>query len=202
MTKKQKIIITDCDGVLTNWEFAFHTQMQYHGHITTTGYKEYYDITKQYQISEGMKYIKEFNASAAIGFLPPHRDAQYYVAQYYVKLLNEKHGYRFVVLTSFGTEPHAVELRKRNLVKLFGDIFDDIICIETTETKEEKLADLYKKYGNAKWIEDHPVNVDLGIAAGFDGLLMEHKHNLDYAGNATVVKNWEEIYNIIVEDEK
>jgi len=187
------VILTDADGVLLSWEYAFHEWMQFSGNVPDIGYKQYYDISKQYPaLDDGMIHVKEFNASAAIGFLPPHRDAQYYV-----KLLHENHGYRFVVLTSFGTEPHAVELRRRNLVKLFGDIFDEIICLETNETKEEKLIELYAKYGNVPWIEDHPVNVDLGIEAGLDGYLMEHKHNLRYDGSAKVVTNWLEIYNHI-----
>jgi len=193
--KDQKIIITDVDGILLDWEFPFHTWMQFNGYTANVGYKQYYDITKQYQITDSMRYVKEFNSSAAIGFLPAHRDAHHYL-----KILNEKHGYRFVALTSFGTDPHAVELRRLNLIKMFGDIFDDVICIETNETKEKKLTDLYAKYGRTYWIEDHPVNVDLGIAAGFDGILMEHTHNLDYFGLAKNVKNWEDIYNIIAVD--
>ena len=57
------------------------------------------------------------------------------------------------------------------------------------------LANLVYK-GNY-WIEDKPENADAGIRCGFKTLLVEHGHNLDYKGPATVVKTWEEIYNII-----
>ena len=33
---------------------------------------------------------------------------------------------------------------------------------------------------------------------GLQGILIEHGHNMDYKGDATVVKNWEDIYNIVV----
>ena len=29
---KDKIILTDCDGVCLDWEYGFHTWMQAHGH--------------------------------------------------------------------------------------------------------------------------------------------------------------------------
>ena len=45
--------------------------------------------------------VKQFNESAAIGFMIPLRDAQWY----YVKLLHEKHRYRFVAITSLSLDP-------------------------------------------------------------------------------------------------
>jgi hypothetical protein len=39
--------------------------------------------------------------------------------------------------------------------------------------------------------------VDAGVAVGFKGILVEHGHNMDYQGSAVIVKNWEEIYEVI-----
>ena len=41
------------------------------------------------------------------------------------------------------------------------------------------------------------LNVDWGIDAGLKGILVEHGHNMHYKGDASVCKNWEEIYNLI-----
>ena len=45
--------------------------------------------------AEGKNMVREFNDSAAIAFLPPLRDAVYYM-----KRLNMFHGYKFHVITS------------------------------------------------------------------------------------------------------
>jgi FMN phosphatase YigB (HAD superfamily) len=194
IVKKDKIILTDVDGVLLDWEEGFSVWMEHHGHKPVEGYKYMYKIGERYGISkeEGNRLVRTFNESAAIGFLPPARDAQYYV-----KLLAEKHQYRFLAVTSLSTDPYAKELRERNLKKLFGDIFVDVICLDTGADKDEVLADLAKKYRGNWWIEDKPENVDAGIAAGFKGLLVEHGHNLTYSGQAQIVTKWEEIYNVI-----
>jgi hypothetical protein len=47
------------------------------------------------------------------------------------------------------------------------------------------------------WIEDKPDNVEAGMKYGLKGILMEHGHNMDYAGKAQVVKDWKSIYELI-----
>ena len=131
--------------------------MQHQGHVPVEGHKDHYDIAKQYNLPSkniGHNLIRQFNASASIGFLPPLRDAQRYME----KLVEA--GYRFVVLTSLSTDKHAQVLRERNLIKLFGDCF-------------------------------------AGFKAGFKGILIEHKHNLDYKGDAVIAQTWEDVFNTI-----
>ena len=77
----QKTILVDADGVLLDWEYAFSVWMEEHGFVRTEGSQFMYDIGLRYGIDheQGRKLIKIFNESAAIGFLPPLRDAMYYV---------------------------------------------------------------------------------------------------------------------------
>lgn len=195
IVNKEKVILTDVDGVLLDWEEGFSVWMEHHGYVPVEGYKLLYKIGERYNISnnEGHRQVRVFNESAAIGFLPPVRDAQYYV-----KLLAEKHQYKFLAVTSLSLDPYAKELRVRNLNKIFGEgTFIDVICLDTGADKDEVLAELAKTYQDNWWIEDKPDNVDAGIAAGFHGILVEHGHNMDYTGPATVAKTWEEIYNVI-----
>ena len=192
---KDKIILTDVDGVLLDWEEGFTVWMEHHGYKAVDGYKTMYKIGERYSISnnEGHKQVRIFNESAAIGFLPPVRDAQYYV-----KLLAEKHQYRFLAVTSLSLDPYAKKLRTRNLMKIFGnDTFIDVICLDTGADKDEVLANLAKTYNGNWWIEDKPENADAGMNVGFKGILVEHGHNMDYKGNAIIAKTWEEIYNVI-----
>ena len=93
----KKTILVDADGVLLDWEFAFSVWMEEHGFVKRDGHQFEYDIGNRYGIDreQGFKLIKMFNESAAIGFLPPLRDAMYYV-----KRLHEEHGYVFHCITS------------------------------------------------------------------------------------------------------
>ena len=116
---KDKIILTDVDGVLLDWEFAFHTWMEKHGHTPIKEHKQLYSIAKRFSITQeqSKRLTASFNESASIGFLPPLRDSVYYV-----KKLHEKHGYVFHAITSLSTDPYAGKLRERNLAKLYGGI--------------------------------------------------------------------------------
>ena len=193
--KADKIILTDVDGVLLNWEFAFHTWMEEHGQLAAEGYEFKYCVGKRFGIDpkEGRRFINFFNQSAAIGFLPPLRDAMYYV-----KKLHEEHGFMFHAITSLSLNRHAVRLREQNLAKLFGNTaFEKVICLDTGADKDEALEP-YRDSG-CWWVEDKVKNADLGIDMGLRSILVEHGHNMDYKGEAALVKNWKEIYNLIIE---
>jgi hypothetical protein len=189
------VILTDVDGVLLNWEYAFDTWMQTHGHSRVTGGEYKYDIGKRYNISkeQGKQLIKYFNESAAIGFLPPLRDAMHYV-----KKLHEEHGYVFHAITSLSTDKNAVHLREMNLKKLFGETaFERIVCLDTGADKLDALTP-YRDSG-LWWLEDKIDNCEVGNYLGLKSLLMEHGHNMDYE-NVKIprVKNWREVYDIIL----
>jgi FMN phosphatase YigB (HAD superfamily) len=190
----QKLILVDCDGVLLNWEYAFAIWMEQHGFTKVAGGEFEYDIGTRYSIprEQGKKLIKMFNESAAIGFLPPLRDAMYYV-----KRLHEEHGYVFHCITSLSLDPNAQKLRRMNLDKLFGDtVFEEIICLDTGADKDLAL----EPYRDSQcwWIEDKPENAEVGDHLGLRSLLVEHGHNMDHNNpRIPVVKNWREIYDIV-----
>jgi len=197
MTRKNKIILTDIDGVILDWEEGFSIWMEHHGHTKVEGSEFMYNIGTRYDMSgdAAHKLIKQFNESAAIGFLPPLRDAQYYV-----KLLHEKYQYRFIAITSLSLDPYAKQLRERNLAKLMGDGFIDVICLDTGADKTEILTEYGAKYPGNFWIEDKPSNLQDGIDAGLNGILVEHGHNMNITNvEGHVAKNWEGIYNHITE---
>ena len=191
---KESVILVDADGVLLNWEYAFNIWMQQHGFEMLPGSEVNYDIGQRFGISrdQGKKLIKMFNESAAIGFLPPLRDAMHYV-----KKLHEEHGYVFHCITSLSTDPNAQRLREMNLAKLFGDtVFQRVVCLATGADKDEALYP-YRDTG-CWWIEDKPANAVLGAELGLNSLLMEHGHNMTYYhDHVRTVKNWEEVYSII-----
>jgi hypothetical protein len=190
----QKLILVDADGVILDWEYAFSVWMETHGFARVNGSEFMYDIGSRYGIDyeQGRKLIKIFNESAAIGFLPPLRDAMYYV-----KRLHEEHGYVFHCITSLSLDANAGKLREMNLRKLFGKTaFEKIVCLDTWADKTEALLP-YKDSG-LWWCEDKPENAEVGHALGLRSILMEHGHNMSHANKQIpVVKNWREIYAII-----
>jgi len=84
-----------------------------------------------------------------------------------------------------------------NLRKIFGNAIESVICLDTGADKDEALAP-YKDTG-MWWIEDKPQNADVGHALlGLKSILIEHGHNMHHSCPYPVVKNWRELYSIIV----
>jgi len=190
----QSLILVDADGVILDWEYAFSVWMEQHGFVKTEGSQFIYDIGKRYGIDheQGRTLIKIFNESAAIGFLPPLRDAMYYV-----KRLHEEHGYVFHCITSLSLDTNAGKLREMNLRKLFGKTaFEKITCLDTGADKHDALEP-YRDSG-CWWVEDKPENAEVGHKLGLRSILVEHGHNMNHVNEQIpVVKNWREIYAII-----
>lgn len=193
-----KIILTDADGVLLNWEYAFCTWMEQHGYTQINNGNHYYDLSERFNITrtEAKERVRIFNESAAIGFLPALRDAMFYV-----KRLHEEHGYEFHCITSLSLDESAYKLRKMNLEKLFGPTaFTKLICLDTGADKEAALA----KYQDTGfyWIEDKYENAVAGLKAGLRPILVEHGFNMNEPVLEGMKKclNWREIYEYVTGD--
>jgi FMN phosphatase YigB (HAD superfamily) len=193
-----KLILTDADGVLLDWEWAFNVWMQEHGFEEVPGSKLNYDMSVRYGIPKEQvkKLICIFNESAAIGFLPALRDAVYYV-----KRLHEEHGFRFHCITSLSLDANAQKLREMNLNKLFGTTaFERLVCLDTGADKNAALQEYAGT--DCYWIEDKIENAEAGLQYGLRSLLVEHGHNMHhYQEGITLVKNWREIYQLVTGQE-
>jgi hypothetical protein len=191
---KNKLILTDADGVILDWEWAFSVWMQERGYTLTADNKKSYDLYHQYKELEQKDYkkvVRTFNESAAIGFLPALRDSAHYV-----KRLHEEHGYEFRVITSLSLDKNAGRLREMNLRKLFGNAIESVICLDTGADKDSALEP-YRGSG-MWWIEDKPANADVGHCLGLRSILIEHGHNMHHKCSYPVVKNWRELYELVL----
>jgi hypothetical protein len=187
-----KLILTDVDGVLLNWEYAFNIWMQRHGYKLGKNANSY-DMGERYDLTDKKKreLVKFFNESAAIGYLPPLRDAIYYVRK-----LHEKQGYVFHVLTALSNDHQAQELRRQNLQKLFGEtVFEKFVYCDTGADKDE-ILEPYCGSG-LLWIEDKVENAELGLELGLDSILIEHGHNMLTTG-IPLMKDWKDVYEYVV----
>lgn len=188
---KNKVILTDCDGVILDWEYAFGQWMKRHGYTVkeTGNYKM--DIKYGLERKETERLVRMFNESAWIRKLPPLRDAMHYV-----KKLHVEHGYVFHAITSLSNDQYAQHLRTKNLREMFGDtVFEKYVYLDTGADKDDVLVDY--EGTECWWVEDKPENADCGIRFGLNSLLVDHDHNRNYTGSATRVNNWKDIYSIV-----
>jgi len=188
---KENIILVDCDGVLCDWEYSF-TQWMNHKGYPTSDYTQY-NVAKRFNLTQefSKKSVQQFNESAAIAFLPPLRDAVYYM-----KRLNMLHGYRFHCITSLSDNKYAQRLRTQNLELLFGkELFDDYIYLPCGADKDKEL----KRYEGTEcfWVEDKVENAEVGKAFGLNSILVAHEHNAYYEGNIPRYWKWKDIYKHI-----
>ena len=189
---KDKVILTDCDGVLLDWEYAFGQWMKRHDYSVVEPGQYRMDLKYGLTREEGNKLCRMFNESAWIRKLPPLRDSIKYV-----KKLHEEHGYIFHAITSLSTDQYACHLRTKNLRELFGDtVFERYVYLDTGADKDDALEP-YRDTG-CYWVEDKPENADTGSRVGLNSILIRHAHNKDYQGIATPVQNWKQIYEIII----
>lgn len=188
-----KVILTDCDGVLLNWEASFTTWMAQKGYNKVNA--DVYEMEVAYGITkeESKPLVRQFNESAWMGYLPALRDARSGVA----KLVES--GYEFVCITSLSLDENAKKARVKNLQTVFGeDVFnmENVVCLDTGADKDEALA-LYAGLG-LYWIEDKSENAELGASLGLQSILINHGHNKDCDNpNIKRVANWADIVSII-----
>jgi len=185
-----KVILTDADGVLLNWGYAFDVWMMERGHISKEPLE--YNIAKIYDIDKALakRFVREFNESAHMGFVPPLRDAIQYVRK-----LHEEHGYVFHLITSMSKDENAQKLRTMNIKKLFGETaFVKFIYLDTGEDKDEVLS----QYEGTDyiWVEDKVENAIAGKKFGLESLVMEHGYNMNNE-EFPLMKNWKDVYEYL-----
>ena len=190
-----KKIIVDCDGVLLDWAYAFDVWMAEHGFHRVPDTQKYYSQSKRYGISElqAMRQIQRFNDSGCVGFIPAYKDAVEYVNKLY------NLGWRFEVVSSLNKDKYAQSLREKNLIHLFGNVFDFIDCsLDHTYTKEEYLRERYSGQDHF-WLEDSVSNAIAGRNIGLHSVIMDHEYNQEWDGPR--VMNWQHVYQMIPNDD-
>ena len=187
------IILTDCDGCLLNWAQSYHWWMHRKGYRPKN--PDEYAMDKCYGIprDESKELCRTFCESAAVGFLPPIRDAVKYVRKLY-----EEHGAVFHCITSMSNDPWAIKLREQNLDRIFGEgVFERVVCLDCGADKDEAL----ERYRDSDfvWIEDKPENAELGAEMGLNSFLLTHDYNRNHKLKDGVIRvnNWKELYEYI-----
>lgn len=196
MTQKERIILTDSDGVLVDWINSFLQYMRDQGFVEKPNTEHEYLVARRFGLSvdQGYQHAKEFNQSVGLSKLPAINNSVEVI-----KKLNEKHGFRFIVVSSVSDHPNAIMFRNVNLRELYGDVFDEIKCLPIASNKFIELQ-RWRDTGYF-WIEDHFEQALGGLQNGLKPILINDATNTHHIMNAFPrVDCWREIYNIICDD--
>jgi FMN phosphatase YigB (HAD superfamily) len=180
----EKIILTDCDGVLLQWEDGFEQFVLSKGHSRVPDTQAEYSMAVRYNITvkKAQAYIKEYNESDAMSNLAPFADAVEYVSEL------ASLGFRFIAVTSLSDHPDAKTYRTH-----------DVVCLEMGASKAHVLM----RWADSGyfWIEDHMRQAEAGHEAGLRTVLINHPYNSHYKTDLfPIVSNetpWEEIYHLV-----
>ncbi len=190
-----KRIIVDCDGVLLDWCYAFDVWMSEQGYRKIPNRQSSYDQSYRYRISkeQANRQIRNFNESGCVGFIPAYKDSVEYVN----KLYNS--GWRFEVVSCLDRDKYAQGLREKNLVHLFGNVFDFIDC--SLDYTYGKYDYLFQRYNGKDyyWIEDSISHANSGKEIGLRSVIMDHEYNKEWKGLR--VKNWKDVYWMVTNDD-
>jgi|TARA_Y100000817_G_scaffold152093_1_gene118874 hypothetical protein len=207
MPTSDRIILTDVDGVLLEWEYHFTQWMLQRNYYDDKEQRVYpykllpdkqntYEMADRFglSITEIRKEIREFNKSAWMGTQCPMPDSQTWV-----KLLAAE-GWTFIPITSQTSDIPAQELRKKRLGELFGDhIFKNYHILDTGSDKDSVLAEFHNT--GLYFIEDKPKNALTGLKYGVRPILIDHPYNRDFQHPDVIrVNNWKQIHELLHED--
>ena len=203
-TSNNRIILTDVDGVLLEWEHHFTEWMLQRSYYNDKNERIYpytllpnkentYEMAERFglTVQQIRKEIREFNKSAWMATQCPMPDSQTWV-----KLLAVE-GWTFIPITSQTSDIPAQELRKKRLAELFGEnVFQNYHILGTGADKDSALAEFHGT--GLYWIEDKPHNAEAGLRYGLKPLLIDHSYNRDFNHpDIRRVNNWKEIHQII-----
>jgi hypothetical protein len=204
MPTSNRIILTDVDGVLLEWEHHFTKWMlqrtlfdergaRYHPYKLLPDKENTYEMAERFGLTktEVRKEIREFNRSAWMGTQRPMLESQTWV-----KLIAAE-GWTFIPITSQTSDKPAQELRKRRLGELFGEhIFTNYHILGTGADKDSALAEFHGT--GLYWVEDKPHNALAGLNYGLKPILIDHPYNRDFNHPEIIrVSNWKEIHSLL-----
>ena len=199
-----RIILTDVDGVLLEWEYHFTEWMLQRSYFDDKGKRTYpyklidnkentYEMAERFglTITDIRKEIREFNKSAWMATQCPMPDSQTWV-----KLLAAE-GWTFIPITSQTSDIPAQKVRKKRLTELFGDVFYNYHILDTGADKDSALAEFHNT--GLYWVEDKPKNALAGLNYGLKPILIDHPYNRNFNHPDIIrVNNWKQIHEILV----
>lgn len=168
----EKIILTDIDGCLLNWREGFMRFMLNRGYSIHPEFESQYLLTEYYGINheELHEQVESFNSGRwEFGTLRAEPGALSGI-----NALSEL-GYRFIAISACSSSKQSFVLRRANLYNIFGDVFDEVHCLDLKDGKKSHLA----YHEPTFWIEDKMSACLEGVDAGHKCILIDQTWNKD-----------------------
>lgn len=183
-----KFFLTDVDETILDWINPFTDLLRARGHNpppwNNHRFYHWFDISKE----EVLSLVAEFNKSESFKKLKPYDHTKYLWS---IAAL----GFKFVAITSCGTDPNVAKARKDHINNLFPGLFEDVICLGWDTSKGEILA----KFEPTYWVDDNPYWCNMGIENNHETFIVDHGFNTkNIDPRLNVIRSWGEIFNHIV----
>ncbi len=190
MSNREKMLLVDVDGVLLHWVNGFTKFLLEQHDITVPENQNSHYIHEWLEVhpDAALKLISDFNASHHFSLLEPLNQSDEFLPMFY------EEGFRIVAVTSCSSDTKIGEMRRENLHRYFGDIFETIHCLDLHQCK----SDILKQYPKGYWVEDIPSWALKGAEAGHLTFLMDHSYNRSFKdSNVIRAKDWYMIYQFV-----
>lgn len=172
---KKPIIVTDVDSVKLDWLHGFTKFLNNKGictkhiepHLGTTRFIDTKIITQIDCSKTNKQLIAEFGKSGGLEELRAFQEDS-------VKHIQELHkDVDFVALSCLSTEQDLINQRIKNLEKVYGKIYKDVICIDYGQSKEPELVKLNNQEDVIVFVDDREKHIQESISAGVPAILFE-----------------------------
>jgi hypothetical protein len=60
-----KVILTDCDGVLLDWEYSFSSWMDSKGYEPVDGYRDIYNVNERYMLCVSLYHFYDIGSQSS-----------------------------------------------------------------------------------------------------------------------------------------
>lgn len=175
-------IILDCDDVLLDWLDGFKNFVSAVECRRIEGLPSSWDMSTWLGLTPAAsrEMIAQFNHSSRFAALKACPNAVENVAA-----LKEM-GHRLTVLTSCSDHAVVVARRKINLEQIFGDVFEQVICLPLGESKKKWLGILER----GLWIEDNYGHAVSGHDCGHKSFMVRRSHNRSHEKPGDPLVTW------------
>lgn len=186
-------LLLDVDGVLLDWLGGFEQYLFQHApelHRDFSGLEHVENLEQLLGMSTAHMedWIHKFHHDPQFEYLKPLPGA-------HAALRTLQPWVRMVCITASGRSPDSSHMRKANLLRVFGDVFDDVWCTDGSVEKPQYL----RMYDAGYWVEDTLANAIMGVKAGHTSFLMDAIYNTQaHDDQVRRVTNMPEVGEIIL----
>lgn len=199
---QKPVLLTDCDNVLLRWFANIPAFLQSKGlpidHLDGKldgnqffDHKELFCTTCE---ETSFSRLIEYNTSKYIASLPVMEPDAVNVLSRLSRIAD------IIVVTNISDNPVSKQYRTHNLNSVYGNVFNDIVCLEPHADKSSAIASIASTRDVILWADDRICHVNEGIKAGVPSYQYTYDmHCGRNTGEVDEVSSWRNIEKIALE---